>query len=411
MICSAQTSWRRSSFDLTMHDTKFHVGSPPMGLDRRMRSRLSTQGSPKPGTHFFFGAPSGSGDGTTTTSPSSSSGFSGASAAPSTPSDSAASGLPPPPRPGPVIDDSRSIFNPRAGFLRSARTTSARSRDPDATGSDANASPDSDPKSGGGTGEMDRFSGWDAASSSPSRGVSPSASTDSVVADATRRGGGGVRSPGSSPSSSRWGPSSSLPQAASTMDGTEQTRFMADADSAGRPRGVPGETGSPSSGSGATSPNCFASSSASSLSRSEARVCSRSSRATTSSDVSLSEPPTSGDGDAARAGKSAPALGSSTVSSSISVGARALVLKTWPSLGGMRATRPRCNDRAPLSVTTYVALMGECASGVRRGSASSSFLSRAGRLPCSTDRMASATSHMARTKRISRARTSSGGTS
>ena len=74
-------------------------------------------------------------------------------------------------------------------------------------------------------------------------------------------------------------------------------------------------------------------------------------------------------------------------------------MKTWPSRGGTRATRP--------SLPAFS--NGAWARGVRRGRASSSFRRRAGRDEPSTPRMASATSHSARTKRISRASTSSGG--
>ena len=68
------------------------------------------------------------------------------------------------------------------------------------------------------------------------------------------------------------------------------------------------------------------------------------------------------------------------------VGARAFVLKTWPSLGGTLATLP---SRPAFS-------NGACASGVLLGNASSSFRRRAGLEDPSTPRMASATSHKAR---------------
>jgi hypothetical protein len=93
------------------------------------------------------------------------------------------------------------------------------------------------------------------------------------------------------------------------------------------------------------------------------------------------------------------ASGSSTVSKSTKVGALAFVLKTWPSLGGTRATRPNLPAFSK----------GACASGVLLGNASSSFRRRAGLEEPSTPRMASATSQSARTNRIYLAKTSSGG--
>mmetsp|Transcript_10735 Transcript_10735/g.35693 ORF Transcript_10735/g.35693 Transcript_10735/m.35693 type:complete len:359 (-) Transcript_10735:350-1426(-) len=352
-----------------MHDTRFHDFSCPMGVDRRILARCAAHDSPKPGRRAAASASSlpaaasgGGGD-------SSSSTFASAAA-----SSTAANSRSNPTTRGAGSSTSscetrRSSFRPSVDFLRKARTTSLRADDPEATGSAARRAACSDGASSDAgaveeaaveEGAVDGAASLLAASrggvrlsrlSAPSNagrdfggGVSGrTARAPWLEARRSAPGGGalvrlplrGVRSKSSTETTS-----ASAAYAASTIDGTEETRRAArtlNKSSTARSRMAFSLTSTPGAGDEGVSESigatrvCIAASrmlspmAASAASSSE--HCGEPSR-----DAIVSAPSSEESSDQSAA--------SSTVSKSINVGARALVLKTWPSAAGMRATRP-----------------------------------------------------------------------
>ena len=165
MICKAQTSCLKSSLDFTIQLTRFQDSSSPMGDCLLTLALWTAQGSPKPGCSTLF--------------------------APCT--SSSESCLPTGDGWGVSWSESnRSVFKPKACFRRSARTTSLRGEYPEATGG------------GGGSSNAAAKSGWPISGvstrlgdifgtgvgSSPSKGVSASASVSKPVDEVFRRGGG-----------------------------------------------------------------------------------------------------------------------------------------------------------------------------------------------------------------------------